>query len=70
MSKKFEPTEREILVHKWKCLMCKGDLGAAAVIKKQLEKDKPPKVVEPEVVNTEPVAEEPVKKKRGRPKKK
>jgi hypothetical protein len=58
----------------------KGDLGQAALIKKQLEKDKPPKVeveeVAPQEVEKQAVTEAakevvalPIKKKRGRPRK-
>ena len=80
MENKFEPSEREKLVHQWKCYMdtSRGDLGKAALIKRQLEKDKPPKVeveeVAPQEVEKQVITEAPkeavalpIKKKRGRP---
>lgn len=39
----MQVSERESLLHQWKCYMdpTKGDLGKAALIKRQLEKSKP-----------------------------
>lgn len=77
---KFEPTERDQLIHRWKVLTCKGDIGAAGLIKKQLEKDKPQteesQDIEKQTVTEQPKItgaiekpEPPIKKKRGRPRK-
>jgi hypothetical protein len=75
MEKQYQPTEHEQLIHRWKLAMRDGDIGEAAILRKEIEKDKPPKV---EVVETEQTVEPkvevekvelPIKKKRGRPKK-
>jgi len=59
---------RQNMIHQWKLLMGKGDLGAAEVLKKQLEKES--KLVfgdNPNIAEKEAPVEK-TKKKRGRPK--
>jgi hypothetical protein len=35
-------TERDILIHQWKCCMASGDLGGAEVIRKKIKPIEPP----------------------------
>lgn len=70
------------LIYKWKCLICRGETGEAALIKKQLERDKPAQLQSEPVVDVveaedvppqkkvkEKVVEKTKKRGRGRPKK-
>ena len=35
-------TERDMLIHQWKCCMGRGDLGGAEVIRKKIKPIEPP----------------------------
>ncbi len=49
----IEPTQREKLIHQWKCAISKGDIGEAGVIKHKLGLDKKRKAQKSVSINEE-----------------